>query len=180
MSQKIATEIRFCGQIVTQSDLELIRSVVNCCRGLSRTELANTICELLGWERASGRLKRVECLQFLDQLEAEGQVSLPGSQGGRCFGGVRQIGSDSSELCIDPLQARSVQDVAPIVLERVERPDERKQWRRLIAKYHYLGDKVPFGAHMRYLIWASRPRRQIVGCFHWCFLYSDHYRLGST
>jgi hypothetical protein len=45
---------------------------------LSRTELAHTVCELLGWKRPSGRLKNRECLDLLDQLDTEGVVVLPG------------------------------------------------------------------------------------------------------
>ena len=32
------------------------------------------------------------------------------------------------------------------------------------GRYHYLGHTVPFGAHLRYLVFASRPARAVVGC----------------
>ena len=35
-------------------ELELIHEVVDSCPRLSRQELANTVCELLGWRRANG------------------------------------------------------------------------------------------------------------------------------
>jgi hypothetical protein len=44
---------------------------------LTRTELANTICELFSWKRPTGKLKTVECRQFLERLEAKGIVELP-------------------------------------------------------------------------------------------------------
>ncbi|MGI6301678.1 MAG: Druantia anti-phage system protein DruA [Verrucomicrobiota bacterium] len=62
------------------------------------------------------------------------------------------------------LQARSVGEVAPVVLERVVNADQRKQWKQLVSRHHYLGYKVPFGAHLRYLIKVSRPEPRVVGC----------------
>lgn len=58
----------------------------------------------------------------------------------------------------------SLRDVAPVQLELVEEEDDRLLWRELIGRYHYLGHKVPFGAHLRYLIRASRPAEAVVGC----------------
>ena len=40
-------------------------------------ELARTVCELLRWRRANGRLKARECREFLERLDAEGALALP-------------------------------------------------------------------------------------------------------
>jgi len=55
----------FCGRRVSPGDLELVREVVSSC-GFSRHELANTVCELLGWKRANRKLKAIECVSWLD------------------------------------------------------------------------------------------------------------------
>jgi hypothetical protein len=57
-----------------------------------------------------------------------------------------------------------VSDLAPIVLERVSVPEQRRLFRELVGRHHYLGHAVPFGAHLRYLVYASRPGRPVVGC----------------
>ena len=62
--------ITFCGQVVGAEQLSLITEVSERYPNLSRTELANTVCELLGWHRANGRLKTVECRQWLERLQA--------------------------------------------------------------------------------------------------------------
>jgi len=67
-------QVKFCGHAVTARELELIEGVISSCTGLSRTELARTVCELLGWRRA---LKSRECWALLEQLEAAGEVALP-------------------------------------------------------------------------------------------------------
>ncbi len=44
----------FVGRPVSRAELDLIRSVIGDFAGLSREELAATVCEWLGWTRATG------------------------------------------------------------------------------------------------------------------------------
>src|SRR2546428_2945540 len=71
------TPARFSGRQFTPKELALIHEVVETCSGLSRKELAQTVCELLGWTRPSGALKARECREFLEKLESAGALSLP-------------------------------------------------------------------------------------------------------
>jgi hypothetical protein len=57
---------RFCGREVSAAELALIQEVVASCAGLSRGELAHTVCELIGWTRPGGGLKAHECRAFLE------------------------------------------------------------------------------------------------------------------
>jgi hypothetical protein len=62
----------FLGHRVSGDALDLIRTVIGDFVGLSRDELAATVCELLGWTRATGRVKARECRDFLERLDAAG------------------------------------------------------------------------------------------------------------
>ena len=44
----VATQ-SFAGRGFARAELQLIREVVQSCVGLSRMELAHTVCELVGW-----------------------------------------------------------------------------------------------------------------------------------
>ena len=68
---------RFCGRSFSAQDMELIRDVVETCSGLSRKELAHTVCELLAWRRPNGSLKAQECREMLEQWQGEGLLQLP-------------------------------------------------------------------------------------------------------
>ena len=46
----MVTSARFSGRRFSSSELHLIREVVESCDGLSRMELAGTVCELLDWK----------------------------------------------------------------------------------------------------------------------------------
>ena len=61
------------------------------CSGLSRMELARTVCELLRWRRPNGKLKARECREFLERLDAGGALVLPDKRQGRATGSVTRV-----------------------------------------------------------------------------------------
>jgi hypothetical protein len=153
----------FSGREIEAAELATIREVVSLCSGVTRMELANTICELLGWTRASGSLKGRECREMLERLEVAGQIVLADKRKGRPEGSRTRVprterGEAGREL------VGSVNDLGPVVLEPVRSEDQRLLFRELVGRYHYLGHTVPFGAHLRYLVKVSQPEGQIVGC----------------
>jgi hypothetical protein len=154
---------RFSGRGFTASEITLIREVVESCAGLSRKELAHTVCELLGWRRPSGALKARECREFLERLEAAGTLALPAKAATRPVGSRTRVpvtthGDPGREL------VGEVSAFAPIELMAVETAEQRLRFRELVGRHHYLGHAVPFGAHLRYLVYAARPARTVVGC----------------
>ena len=117
--------------------------------GLSRTELAATLCEQLGWLRPSGKPKTVECRQWLESLAEHGLIALPARRAGRPRGSTIAIAAlePPPAVIIDRLSG-----VAPVTLERVSGAAAQARWRSLIEQYHPLGHRVPFGAQLRYVI----------------------------
>jgi hypothetical protein len=153
---------RFSGKVFTPRELALIHEVVETCSGVSRKELAHTISQLLGWTRPGGSLKGRECREFLERLEAAGVLALPAKQQTRPVGSVTTVPRTARGEPGPPLTG-SVEAYAPVVLQMVQRPDQRLLFRELVGRYHYLGYAVPFGAHIQYLISVSTPTPTIVG-----------------
>ena len=151
------------GRRFTASEIALIREVVATCRGLSRKELANTISELVGWTRCNGSLKEAECLRLLARLEAAGLLRLPEKQRTRPVGSVTSIPHTAAGEPGMPLSGR-VETFAPVCVERVADAGARQRFRELVGRYHGLGYKVPFGAHLQYLVSVARPVPTVVGC----------------
>ena len=158
-----AATTSFSGRAFSARELTLIGEVVRDCPGLSRMELARTVCELLRWRRPNGRLKARECREFLERLDAAGAVVLPDKRRGRAVGSVTRVPRTAAGEPGRPLVG-SVGDVEPLRVELVREPAGRLLFRELVGRYHYLGHRVPFGAHLRYLVYASRPERAVVGC----------------
>jgi hypothetical protein len=154
---------RFCGREFSAEDVSLIQEVVETCAGLSRLELAHTVCELLEWKRPGGGLKARECRDLLERLESQGVLTLPekkscGSNKPRKWIAPTKEGQVHSEL------TGSVEEFAPLDIELVENPQQRLLFRELLSRYHYLGYAMPYGARLQYLVYVSRPRREVVGC----------------
>lgn len=153
----------FKGRVFTASDLRLIRELVSTFPGLSRQELANTACEWLEWRRPKGGLKALECKELLAKLESEGYVKLPVLRATKPRGARTSVPRTRQGEAQETLTG-TVRDVAPVTLKRVEQAEDRRLWRELVGRYHYLGHKVPFGAHLRYLIEVAQPSPRVVGC----------------
>ena len=154
---------RFCGREFSAKEVSLIHEIAETCSGLSRFELANTVCELLEWKRPSGRLKARECRDLLERLERQGLLTLPGK---------RPCGSSKPRKCMAPARqgqvhstlTGSVEQFAPLDVQLVESRQQRVLFRDLLSRYHYLGYAMPYGARLQYLVYVSHPRREVVGC----------------
>lgn len=154
--------LSFCGRTFRAEELELMRQMAREFCALGVTEVARTVCELLGWKRPGGGLKNHECRQLLEQLERAGFLTLPAlrQRGGR---GPRR--ADISGPCSEPTPvACAARDCEPLELALVEGKAESRRWRELLERYHYLGWRVPFGANLRY--WVRHGDRELA-CLLW-------------
>ena len=153
---------RFCGQPLSPEQLTLIVDLVRRYGSLSRNELASTACELLDWRRANGALKNAECRLLLEQLHTCALISLPPLRAGRPRGSATAL-AVSPSTALTPISL-ALETLQPLWLEPVQTPEQRQLWRQLIERYHYLGHRVPFGAHLRYLIRGVAPQLTLLGC----------------
>jgi Domain of unknown function (DUF4338) len=151
------------GRRFTAQELCLVREVVTDCGGLSRRELAQTVCELLDWRRPNGSLKGLECLQWLEEMESCGCLELPVKRKRRPAGRGNRVPISERGAPGAPLSGM-VQEFAPVVLEMVTTPADQALFRELMGRHHDLGSRQPYGAQLRYLVWVSVPRPQVVGC----------------
>jgi hypothetical protein len=158
--------LTFCGKPVDEEGVALIQQVIERYPGLSRTELANTLCELLDWQRPNGSLKTIECRQFLEKLETRSLIQLPQLRVGRPRGSKTRVTRTASGACGEPLEG-TLGDYPAISLTLVTTAQERDLWRELVDRYHYLGHRVPFGAHLRYLIRLEDPHQTALGCLQY-------------
>ena len=154
--------VAFVGRRFSAAEIKLVREVVADFRGLSLTEMARTICELLEWKRPNGRLKNHECRLFLEKLSAQDGLSLPTLRqtGPR---GPRVVTYTANGEGQEPLNG-NVSQFAPLSLS-VVRGSESTLWNELIERYHYLRYRVPVGANLRYFVRSQSDR--ILACMLW-------------
>ena len=147
--------VKFCGQTVSRDRLNEIAEIVSTFSKLSRGELANTICELFSWKRPTGKLKTVECRQFLEDLDALGIIRLPS-----CRKQYRKLSKATydktpqtdrqNEISVD------LKELSPLSLLQVMTKQQRMLWCEYVDRYHYLGYRIPFGAQIRYFIQSGK------------------------
>ena len=142
---------RFCGCRINREEIEEISEIVSSCHGISRTELANTVCELFDWKRATGKLKTVECRQFLEDLYDKGIISLPERRAVRppkVGAKVKRTNNAEKGKNI----SGNIKRFLPLSLIRVKTKAQRDLWYEYVDRYHYLGYRIPFGAQLRYFV----------------------------
>jgi len=147
---------------ITLPELEAARQTVRLCSGLSRQELARTICEHWGWVTASGAHKVTACLKVLEEWEQQGLLRLPekrpmtrwGTDHAR--GAVPTPRTDPGTPLVGELSA-----VGAVELEVVPDQDGSRLWNEYVDRYHYLGYRQPLGCFLRYFIVSSAG---LLGC----------------
>jgi len=154
---------KFCGQVVTKEQLREIIEITETFPKLSRTELASTLCELFSWKRPSGKLKSVECRQFLERLDKKGTINLPACRKRFVNRGTAKV-PRTKKADIQPTISAKLKKLSPILLIRVETREQRQLWYEYVDRYHYMGYQLPFGAQLRYFI-KSGATDDILGCF---------------
>lgn len=160
--QGVSSE-RFCGRTFNGEEVAEIIEIISICNGISRTELANTVCELFNWKRPSGKLKTVECRQFLEYLDSKGVIDLPDRCEGRPKGVKNKVARTGKGEVPDNISGK-VKGFSPLVLCRIKSKEERDLWYEYVDRYHYLGYQLPFGAQLRYFIEGTKGTNKILGC----------------
>jgi len=173
---RITYPITFNGRTFSVAELGLIQTLTTEGAGLARTELAYTLCELLDWRRPTGRLKNHEGRRLLEHLAAKGFVTLPPLRGTTGPRGPR-VTPRSPQGAPAPAVVGSLRDVAPLRLEVVPpgRHGVSRLWRELISRYHYLGERVPVGATLRYVVRSAHDPERVLACLGWT---SAAWRIG--
>lgn len=157
------------------AELRLIQEIVADHSGLSRQRLANTVCERLDWRRPHGGLKTWEAKELLALLEARGLLRLPPLRSTKPRGAHTSIPHTGLAEPGEPLVA-SLDELRPLTFRGVRSAEERRLWRELVARYHPRGHRVPFGAHLRWLVEVARPGARVVACVQ---LSSPAWRLAA-
>jgi hypothetical protein len=142
------------GRDFTAEDFWVITETVRRFPNLSRTELANTICENIQWVAPNGRNKVASCSQLLRRLHDEGKIRLPKKQPAT----VRKP-SIVPPIAVDPpVDITGDVNAVGVRIKPVLDTREMRLWNQYVERYHSLGYKRPFGAHQRYFILAYDER----------------------
>jgi hypothetical protein len=142
----------FSGRTFSPEDIEMIKWARKTYPKLPRYEFAGTVCELLGWTTPAGRAKQIQCVAFLEKLEAEGIIQLPPvdtTKQNKCRVRRKEYKFDTRE------RKGEVNDYEPVRLVIAKPGEELKRWRAYVNQYHMLGDKQVFGSRLQYFVMSG-------------------------
>ena len=147
---------------ITSEQLQAARQTVRLCSGLSRLELARTVCEHWGWVTASGSYKVTACLKVLEDLEEQGLLQLPPKRKMTRWSTDQASGAVRTQRTQPraPLVGR-LSEVGPVGLELVQDRDGKHLWNEYVDRYHALGYRQPVGCFLRYFIGSEAG---LLGC----------------
>jgi len=150
------------GRQITDAELDAARQTVRLCSGLSRLELARTICEHWDWVTASGSHKITACLKVLEEWEQQGLLRLPGKRKMTRWNTDQASGAVATQRTEPgtPLVGR-LSEVGSVWLEVVQGQEDGQLWNEYVDRYHYLGYRQPVGCFLRYFIQSAAG---LLGC----------------
>jgi hypothetical protein len=160
MAQDVGPGLVHVGRAISAEEVALIRETVELFAGLSRTELARTLCDHLGWHTASGTYKDRACLNLLEKLEAQDLIRLPPK---RRRAPRRRLQRPTWTQATDPgVEIRGgLHELGSVRLSVVESRRKAELCNEYVSRYHYLGYKPPAGCRLRYFVESDRGR---LGC----------------
>lgn len=148
-------------QLIRPQDLDLIIWTVNRFPKLSRTELAQTICENLDWKAPNDKTRFHSCLDLLEKLAEDGILQLPQKRQLSPYKKYVAKANPLPEISLHcPLKA-----IRPVSVEPVAK-EEQQLWDATMDYHHPFGFSRPFGAHQRYWIYGQfEGKKTILGAF---------------
>lgn len=148
-----------CGRQISSGEIHQIKETVDTFWRLSRQEIAETVCEHLGWHTVSGGNKVDACLKLLKRLEDRGILRLPDKRG------TPKMTFKAPEITDRTAPQAEVSGklsgIGPVMLRVIKQRQEAEIFNEYVSRYHYLGYKKPFGCHLRYF---AESQGTVLGC----------------
>lgn len=151
------------GRNVTSCDVATAQKLVETFLPAGRSRIACELAQHWQWRSHSGRLKIRAALAILVALEQRGYLSLPPPL--IVHGPVRGRGCRPEALDQAAILGGVPGDYRPLCWQLVDSAEQRRQWRELLARHHYLGAPGLVGAHLKYLVYSVRG--DLLGAVGW-------------
>jgi hypothetical protein len=137
------------GRWIGPEEVELIRGFLAENPGWNRTRLSRELCTIWDWRNERGNVKDMAARTLLLKLERNGLITLPRRNNG-------SPNATRNSVLPEPLPDRmpitgALSDLQPITVRLVDNAGDRLLFRRLVARYHYLGLRNTVGENLKYL-----------------------------
>lgn len=159
--------VRYRSQVITPSQVEFIRQLIEAHPELTRRQLSLRLCEAWAWKQANGAPRDMVCRGLLLSLDRSGQIELPAARIVGFNPAARYQSprwkADQAAVDTKPLAVR-LRALRPLEFRLVRRTADEPLFNALLSQYHPLGYVQPVGEHLKYTVYAAgRP----IACLAW-------------
>lgn len=154
-------EIKIRSRIITFSDIETIKEIIEREGKRGRTYISKILCEKWEWRQSNGRYREIACRDILRKLSEKGYIELPERKRkiARRAGYKNKI---QEELEIDSrILECNIREIKEIEIKEVRSKTQGEEYKSIVGRYHYLGYRQSIGESIRYLIYGDG---RILGC----------------
>ena len=155
--------LKYRGRVIRESDLAIIRALIEENPTASRRKLSRQLCEVWNWVQPNGAACDMICRGLMLALDRGGHIALPP---------VRQRPQNPlavrrrpqcPQIDAAPI-ACGLKEIDPLEFRMVRRTPQEPLVNALIEHHHYLGYTQPVGEQLKYMVFAGeRP----VACLTW-------------
>jgi hypothetical protein len=155
--------LKYRGRMIRESDLPLIRGLIEENPTASRRELSRRLCEAWNWIQPNGAWCDMVCRSAMLALERAGYIALPPVKWRPLNPLAARTKPKRLDLDMAPIGS-PLKEVGPLEFRLVRRTPEEPLFNALIEHHHYLGYTQPVGEQLKYIVFAAnRP----VACLAW-------------
>lgn len=148
---------KFRNRIFTKEDIKKIQNIINKNYNKGRMKIAEIVAKKLDWKTFSGHLKIIGCKDALKRMANKGLIKLPPSKL------IISIKPKIKKIKYKELKYKfkripligKIDDFKELKFKKVENKEDKKLFRYLLQKYHYLGYRIIVGRHINYLIYLD-------------------------
>jgi SRSO17 transposase len=137
-----------------------VRRLVVAHSQVGRSGLARALCSHWQWRAANGQLKVRSALAILTELARQGWIELPAAEPAPL-----PAANAVAALPAGRTVEGAISQYRPLHWELVGTKAQRREWRELLARHHYLGAPSLVGANLKYLVYGRRG--EPLGALGW-------------
>jgi len=136
--------LRYRGRMIRESDLPIIRALIEENPTASRRELSRKLCEAWNWVQPNGAWCDMVCRGAMLALERAGYIALPPIKWRPPNPLAVRPKPKRCDIDTTPIECR-LRDLGPLEFRLVRRTPEEPLFNALIEQHHYLHYTQPVG-----------------------------------
>jgi len=155
--------LKYRGRVIRESDLAIIRALIEENPTASRRKLSRQLCEVWNWVQPNGAACDMICRGLMLALDRGGHIALPPVRQRPLNPLAVRRRPQCPQIDAAPI-ACGLKDIGALEIRMVRRTPQEPLVNALIEHHHYLGYTQPVGEQLKYMVFAGeRP----VACLTW-------------